>query len=146
MGEYLAHLEDNPRLVAGHWVFIISFAERLAPAYAATADESLLILTEAMMAVRNNAMWAEGIFLGVAVVLLSLGQIRSTALPRWPGYVGLLGGTLEIAGGLGSLITILHYIGKAGGSLITTVWVLSTGIVMLRQSVRKRRADPADSA
>lgn len=83
--------------------------------------------------------------IGVSVVAGSIAMILSRLFPRWLGWVGLLGGSFLVAGGivapggLGATGTFHNVAGALSGIPIPVVWIwmISTSVVLFRAAPRR---------
>jgi hypothetical protein len=75
---------------------------------------------------------AADVALGLWTLLLSWVVIRHGRLPRWLGYFGLLVG----------LVDFLGLAGPPVGELISIVWFMAVGIVMVRAPSLTARTEP----
>lgn len=73
---------------------------------------------------------------GLSIVALGTGvaALRGATLPRWLAWASVGLGVLALAGPLGGVAFI-----------VTPLWTLATGIVLLRSSAADRRIDTADT-
>lgn len=117
-------------------VLLIGIAVGAAPAYASGGAEAAVVVADALMAARQHAMGVEGVLIGVAVLLFGVAQLGAPTLPRWPGYGGLVGGALEVVGGVGTLIPVLEIL-RPVGFFITLLWVFTTALTMLASARRR---------
>jgi hypothetical protein len=75
------------------------------------------------------------VLLGVAPILLGIGQLRSGAMARL-GYGAIVGGLVCVVVGVGSLLKqdqSTFDIPFAVGSVIVTIWLLATGLRLWRE-------------
>jgi hypothetical protein len=88
--------------------------------------------------------------IGVSVVAGSIAMIFSRLFPRWLGWVGVIGGSLLVvggilgAGGLGASGTF-HDVAGAFSSIpvpIVWIWMIATSIILFRATPRHREAAP----
>lgn len=77
------------------------------------------------------------VVVGISILALATGiaALRSAALPRWLAWVSVGLGILAIAGPLGAI-----------AFLVTPVWAIATGIVLLRSSTPEEQVDVVHSA
>ena len=72
------------------------------------------------------------LFLGIGVLLFSVAIIRTSAVPRWIGWLGVL---VAVAGGwlplLGPAFSVIEFIGLIG-FFLSIAWMISMGVSLLR--------------
>jgi hypothetical protein len=76
-------------------------------------------------------------FLGIMVFLWSVGiaVLRTGVLPKWLGWVAIIGGVISLAGPIGFI-----------GALIAALWVIVASIMLSLQARRPASARPATTA
>lgn len=80
------------------------------------------------------------LFFGLAMVAASLAAVRTAALPRWLGCLGLLGGL--VYGGSAANVADISPLGLVGflGFFLYLVWTIAVGLALLRGAADRHRA------
>ncbi len=71
--------------------------------------------------------------IGVFLAAASLATLRTRILPRWLGWLGLVGAALLLAG-TASLFNPGGSFGGAPGLLLYLIWVITTSVLLLRRA------------
>ena len=110
----------------------------LAPAYVISAansptSSSLLVVADTIKAIGILASLVGNVlFLGIGVLLFSVAVIRTSVVPRWIGWLGVLaalvGGWLPL---LGPAFSVIEFIGLIG-FFLSIGWMISIGVSLLR--------------
>ena len=110
----------------------------LAPRYIETAansatSASLVVVADTIRTVGILANLVGNVLLfGIGVLLFSVAIIRTSVVPRWIGWLGVLaavvGGWLPL---LGPAFSVIEFIGLIG-FFLSTAWMISMGVSLLR--------------
>ncbi len=123
---------------------VISFGMTAAAAWVADAgsDQSAVVTLDAVSEVVFELVFGP---IGVAVLAGSIAMILSRLFPRWLGWLGVLGGSLLViggildVGGLGASGTF-HDVAGAFSSIpvpIVWIWMIVTSVVLFRATPRR---------
>ena len=109
----------------------------LAPAYATAAansatSASILVLADTIDTIGVLAdLVSNVLILGIALLLFSIAIIRTSVMPKWIGWLGvvsaIMGGWLSLLGPAFSVFEIVTLI----GFLLFMVWIISVGVRLL---------------
>ena len=110
----------------------------LAPAYVISAanspaSASILVVADTIRAIGILAnLVGNVLFVGIGVLLFSVAIIRTSVVPKWIGWLGVLvalvGGWLPL---LGPAFSVLEFIGLIG-FFLSIAWMISIGVSLLR--------------
>lgn len=110
----------------------------LAPRYVETAansatSASLIVVADTMDTIGLLADIVSTVLMfGIAVLLFSVAIIRTSVVPKWIGWLGVLvaiaGGWLSLLGPAFSVIEAIAFI----GFLLFLIWIISVGVSLLR--------------
>src|SRR6266550_4787878 len=128
---------------------VISFGITAAAAWIADAggNQSAAVTLDAASEVLFELVFGP---IGISVIAGAIAMILSRLFPRWLGWVGVIGGSLLIAGGilgvggLGASGTF-HDVAGAFSSIpvpIVWIWMIATSIILFRATPRHREAAP----
>ncbi|MDQ2967046.1 MAG: DUF4386 family protein [Actinomycetota bacterium] len=123
---------------------VISFGMTAAAAWVADAgsDQSAVVTLDAVSEVVFELVFGP---IGVSVLAGSIAMILSRLFPRWLGWLGVLGGSLLViggildVGGLGASGTF-HDVAGAFSSIpvpIVWIWMIVTSVVLFRATPRR---------
>jgi len=121
-------------------VISLGIVRQLASGYAEAGSSSRPALEVMAKALLETTVWADsiGLFLslGIGVVLVSIGVLRTNVIGHWLGWVGVVIGVLEAITnplypvlGISSLFFTIVY---SVAFIITLVWFLIMGVFLLR--------------
>jgi hypothetical protein len=123
---------------------VISFGTTAAAAWVVDrgADQSAVVALDAVGEVLFQLVLGP---IGISVLAASVAMILSRLFPRWLGWVGVIGGSLLVAGGviaaggLGASGTFHDVAGALSGVPVPIVWIwmIATAVVMFRASARR---------
>ena len=123
-------------LVQVSHIIPLAMAWELAPGYVAASDATkpaleVIARTLAMSSQLMNTV-GDTLFLGVGILLFAISILRTSVLPKWTGWLGLVPAVLW--GWLGLLNPISDVIEGIGtiGFLAFFLWMVAIGVTMLR--------------
>jgi hypothetical protein len=121
-------------------VISLGIVRQLAPGYAAAGMNDRPVLEVMAKSLLETTIWADaiGLFLslGIGVLLISIGILRTTVIGHWLGWIGVVIGVLEsivfpldpLLGTSSLFFTIVFSV----AFFITLMWFLIMGVFLLR--------------